>query len=322
MIKVTRAGAALDGLDLGPVVWMSRALVMIAGPTGTLVDANPSFREHAGAMIGRPIWDLVGAGQEDAFRAWVDAAGPTWTARSWGILPDADGLPRDFRIAACRGSDRLVLIAEPLMTDDVAAALLDVNETLVVEHRRLDRERSRLDRETRLDALTGLANRRAFDGRLAHEAERAALGATFAVVMIDVDRFKALNDRFGHAAGDTVLQWLGERLGATARRGDFVARYGGEEFVAILPGAALGDAAAWAERLRNVIREEPPPGLAQSVTASLGVAAWSSGDTGRTVVERADRGLYMAKAGGRDRVAVVEHEGSVEDEGTAEHESP
>ena len=75
----------------------------------------------------------------------------------------------------------------------------------------------------------------------------------------------------------------------------------------VTPDAAPRDAEAWAERLRHLIRAAPPPGLEVAVTASLGVAGWSGGDTGQTVVERADRGLYLAKAGGRDRVVVVEH---------------
>lgn len=283
---------------------------MIADPAGTVTDANPAFRRLSGTLIGSPIADLVGPGQRTAFRAWLDATGPTWQTQSWGIFPDANGLPLDFRISACRGTaGELIVIAEPLLTDDLSAGLLDVNESLVAEHRRLDRERGRLDRETRLDALTGLANRRAFDSRLAHEVDRAMAGGTFAIVMIDIDRFKPINDRFGHATGDTVLQWLGGRLGAAARRRDFVARYGGEEFVAILPDAAPADAAAWAERLRDVLREARPPGLDVPVTASFGVAAWRGGDTGRAVVERADRGLYLAKDGGRDRVVIAGPEG-------------
>ncbi len=280
---------------------------MIADASGTVIDANPTFARLSTTALGTPLAHLVDAGQSVAFRAWLEATGHAWRTHTWSILPGDDGLARDYRIAACRGaSQSLVLIAEPLLTDDLSAGLRDVNQSLVAEHRRLDRERGRLDRESRLDALTGLANRRAFDGRLAHEMDRTTRGGVFAVVMIDIDRFKSINDRFGHGTGDSVLQWLGSRLGAAARRGDFVARYGGEEFVAILPDAITADAAAWAERLRQVIRAVPPPGLEVVVTASLGVAAWAIGDTGRAVVERADKALYLAKDRGRDRVAVVD----------------
>jgi diguanylate cyclase (GGDEF)-like protein len=301
------AAGALAAVDLGPVVWSSRSLVIIADVTGTIVNANPAVAELSGTLIGTPVAGLVGAGQAAAFRAWLAAIGRTWQTGTWGILPDANELPRDVRIAACRGpGNSLVLIGELVLTTDLSVALLDVNETLVVEHRRLNRERGRLDRETRLDAMTGVANRRAFDSRLAHEMDRTTRGATFAVVMVDIDRFKSVNDQFGHATGDAVLRWLGKRLRDAARRVDFVARYGGEEFVAILPDATATNATVWAERLRLSIRATPPPGLDVVVTASLGVAGWGSGDTGESVVARADRGLYLAKAGGRDRVAMVE----------------
>lgn len=305
-----RPGEALARLDLGPVLWSSRSLVAIADPAGTITDANPAFRRLADELIGGPIADLVGADQGAAFRAWLAAAGPAWQARSWGIFPDADGVPLDFRISTSRDAGgALVLVAEPMLTDDLAAGLIDVNESLVVEHRRLDRELNRLDRETRLDALTGLANRRAFDRRLAHEVGAALGGRAFSVVAIDIDRFKSINDRFGHAAGDSVLRWLADRLRAAARRRDLVARHGGEEFAAILPDAAPADAAAWAERLRNAMRAAPIPGLDVVVTASFGVAGWRVGESGPAVVERADRALYLAKETGRDRIVIDEPEG-------------
>jgi diguanylate cyclase (GGDEF)-like protein len=301
-----RIPAALDGLDLVPVMWSSRSVVIVVDATGTIVDTNAAFARLAGAQgAGAPISGLA-EGQEEAFDSWLTEIGPAWGRRAWGLFPGSDGVPRDFLVTACRTSDdMLVIVGEPLNTEDISAALLDVNETLVVEHRRLDRERSRLDRVAGLDALTGIPNRRAFDRRLAFEIERAAGGASFAVVMIDIDHFKAVNDRFGHPTGDAVLRWLGERLESAARRGDFVARYGGEEFVAIIPDASAVNARAWADRLRHTIRDGRVPGLDMVVTASFGVAAWSAGDTGQRVVDRADEALYAAKESGRDRVAVA-----------------
>ena len=302
---MTEPHRSLGAVDLQAVVWASEALVcVVADSTSTIVGANPAFaRQTYGDPIGRPLAALVGEGQAEAFESWLRGVGPAWQTRTWGVLPDANDLPRDFRVSACRRSDgAIVLIGERLMVDDVASALLDVNEAVLTEHRRLNRERGRLDRMTHEDALTGIANRRAFDMRLAAEVRGVGVDAAFAVVMLDLDHFKSLNDRYGHPIGDAVLRWLGGLLSTAARRSDFVARYGGEEFVAILRDASLDDALVWADRLRLAIRAEPPPGLPETVTASLGVAVWRTGETPDDVVNRADRALYGAKDGGRDRV--------------------
>jgi diguanylate cyclase len=122
--------------------------------------------------------------------------------------------------------------------------------------------------------------------------------------MLDIDNFKSLNDRYGHPAGDAVLRWLGGILRAASRKGDLVARYGGEEFAAILPHADLAAAATWAERLRRAINTDPAPGVDETVTVSMGVTTWRTGDSGNQVVARADEALYEAKRAGRDRVVV------------------
>jgi len=303
---VTEQNRSLSGIDLQPVVWASESLVcVVTDPAWTIVAVNPAFARQAhGEAIGQPLALLVGEGQADAFGSWLGVLGPAWETRTWGVLPDAHDVPRDFRITACRRSDgAIVLIGERLMVDDVASALMDVNEAMVREHRRIDRERGRLDRMTQEDALTGVANRRAFDMRLAAEVRGLGGDAALAIVMLDLDNFKHLNDRYGHPVGDAVLRWLGGLLRSTARRSDFVARFGGEEFVAILRDASLGDALAWADRLRLAIRAEPPPGVPETITASLGVAVWRPDESAADVVDRADQALYDAKRGGRDRVA-------------------
>jgi diguanylate cyclase (GGDEF)-like protein len=302
---VTESDRPLRGIDLQAVVWASDSLVcLVTDPAWTIVAANPAFARRAnGDAIGRSLATLVGEGQAHAFDSWLRALGPAWETRTWGILPDAHKMPLDFRVSACRQMDgAIVLIGERLMVDDVASALMDVHEDMVREHRRIDRERGRLDRMSQEDALTGVANRRAFDMRLAAEVREGGLDAAFAIVMLDLDHFKDLNDRHGHPVGDAVLRWVGGLLRMAARRSDFVARYGGEEFVAILRDAGLNDAMAWAERLRLAIRAELPPDVPEAVTASLGVAAWRPGESAGDVVSRADQALYRAKRGGRDRV--------------------
>ena len=166
-------------------------------------------------------------------------------------------------------------------------------------------ELAELARASRRDGLTGLPNRLAFDEELAREAARAArAGAPLAVVMLDVDRFKAVNDGHGHAAGDAVLREIAARASAAARRGDLAARVGGEEFALVLPGADLAGAAELAERVRAAVAAAPVQagGARLSVTVSLGCAVLAAGEAPAALVARADARLYEAKRAGRDRV--------------------
>lgn len=300
------ADFGMGDLDLAPIVWSSDSLIVVViDRDGIVRQANSTFLRLAGRdPRGDSLRSFVGDGQAEAFGDWLSRAGDGWRTRAWGLLPDADLLPLDLRCSVRRdaNSGSVLLVGEPLRTDDVAAALLDVNETLVVEHRRLDRERERLGREARQDALTGVGNRRAFDAWLTHRAARSRTDGVFSLVMLDIDHFKALNDRYGHPAGDGVLRWLGGILQATARRGDVVARYGGEEFVAVLADADVAGATWWAGRLRRAIAEDRPAGIDVDVTVSMGVATWQAGDSGADVVARADKALYAAKRAGRDRI--------------------
>ena len=162
-----------------------------------------------------------------------------------------------------------------------------------------------LARLARRDPLTGLPNRRALEDALAREVPRAArAGAPLAALVLDVDRFKQVNDRHGHAAGDTVLAAVAARAAAALRAGDLLARVGGEEFVALLPGADLAAAVEAAERVRARVAAEPIPagGSLLVVTLSAGCAALAPGEGGEGLLARADAKLYEAKRGGRDRV--------------------
>jgi diguanylate cyclase (GGDEF)-like protein len=156
------------------------------------------------------------------------------------------------------------------------------------------------------DALTGLLNRRAFLESTRREVARAKrYGEHLSVVLLDIDHFKQINDKRGHAAGDVVLAAVGRLLNTTLRTCDIVARWGGEEFVLVLPSTALDPAELVAERVREELaglsikdgNGDPIP-----VTASFGVAAYGGGETLEQMIDRADRAMYLAKSGGRNRV--------------------
>ena len=158
--------------------------------------------------------------------------------------------------------------------------------------------------EARTDALTGLANRRAFDDettRLFAEFQRR--GQTFSIVMIDVDHFKKFNDTHGHQAGDEVLRGVGRVLQKSTRGTAVAARYGGEEFAVILPGTSVTDATVAAERVRRAIADTDFhfQGNTLRVTVSVGVADLIRGEDIAAMIERSDVALYTSKAAGRDR---------------------
>lgn len=173
-----------------------------------------------------------------------------------------------------------------------------------IDNRRLH---ERLTDEAHTDALTGLFNRREFDARLVEERQRARRhGKSFALMMIDIDRFKHINDDYGHPAGDAVLIVMAEVLKQQFRDVDIVARYGGEEFVVILPEITSESALQVAERVRSAIASISFPlagGLESAVTASIGISYCADGEASpQIMVARADQALYRAKQSGRNRV--------------------
>jgi diguanylate cyclase (GGDEF)-like protein len=174
----------------------------------------------------------------------------------------------------------------------------------------LERLNQELQRLTATDGLTGVANRRRFDEALDHEWRRGVRSATpLACVMIDIDHFKAFNDRYGHLQGDACLRQIAHALVTTAKRaGDIVARYGGEEFAVVLPGTTAANARLLADQLRTDVAALRIPHDASTtgphVTISLGVASVvpKQGVAPATLVAAADRALYQAKRSGRNCV--------------------
>ncbi|MDR7553974.1 MAG: diguanylate cyclase [Armatimonadota bacterium] len=168
---------------------------------------------------------------------------------------------------------------------------------------------ARLARLATSDPLTDLPNRRTFDEQIFAEMERARRsGQTVSVIMLDLDRFKQINDVYGHQVGDDVLRHVARVLAQRRRISDLVARYGGEEFVWVLPGARDRDAVELAEWVRRAVADlgvETPQGPLQ-VTISAGVTTYDPAEHGplgaTTVLEAADAALREAKASGRNRV--------------------
>jgi two-component system cell cycle response regulator len=174
-------------------------------------------------------------------------------------------------------------------------------------HDELARRNAELEQLARTDVLTGLANRRHADDVLrATIASSRRHNRAMSAVLVDIDRFKSVNDGHGHAAGDAVLREVAVRLTAGLREEDVAARWGGEEFLLLLPDSP--DATVVCERLRASISDRPinVHGLLELyVSASFGWAPWTGEETGEALVGRADVALYAAKADGRNRVVAA-----------------
>jgi diguanylate cyclase (GGDEF)-like protein len=167
----------------------------------------------------------------------------------------------------------------------------------------------RLQHLSEVDPLTGLANRRVFERDLQREWQRLRRGGqAFALLALDLDHFKRVNDNFGHLVGDAVLAQVAQRLQRGARATDTVVRTGGEEFIVLMPMSDLDAAQTVAERLRVSVRATPvdTPAGPVAVTLSIGVVRAERGDDDPpALLRRADQALYEAKQGGRDQVRVA-----------------
>jgi diguanylate cyclase (GGDEF)-like protein len=166
---------------------------------------------------------------------------------------------------------------------------------------------ARAERRAATDSLTGLPNARAVQDTLTRMSAQSGRSATpLTAIMIDLDRFKALNDDFGHEIGNDVLASAAQALQGALRASDFVGRYGGEEFVALLPDTDRAGGLEAAEKLRATMAQVRVPGVERGVTASLGVASMpEDAPEGAALLRQADRALYRAKELGRNRVESV-----------------
>jgi len=314
----------------------------VAPGTVALIAAEPRISRNWRVALEPLAADrLVPMSRAEALAPPQGTPAPDMYVIDTELSPDRGGLRLLSELRA-RSETRnaAILVVVPEGARDTAAMALDLgaNDLITVpvdpqelalrirtqlKHKRqTDRLRATLESGLRLaviDPLTGLFNRRYALPHLARIAMRAAeTGRSYAVMLVDVDRFKGVNDTYGHAAGDAVLMEIAHRLRETVRAVDLVARIGGEEFMVALPDANAEDARVIAERLRVVIERQPvdlPAAAGRlGVTVSVGVAIAqgprldaSDQDVDaeiRVLMDQADRALYGAKASGRNMVEI------------------
>ena len=257
------------------------------------------------------LLDGRGPNRHAALRLLSELQSRTNTRHAATILSIADDDPEFAAMALDLGANDLLIAG---FTDTELLLRVDAQA-----RRKAQRDRLRDDVRTGLEAaltdpLTGLHNRRYAMSHLNRMAEDAQnMGRDYAVMMIDIDHFKRINDCYGHPVGDAVLVTFAARLRNALRPEDMLARIGGEEFVVALPGATQAEAFATAERLRKLIAACPvdlPQGVSLSMTMSIGLAmAWTaeaSGNASEALVSHADEALYRSKSEGRNKVTLFE----------------
>jgi diguanylate cyclase (GGDEF)-like protein len=290
--------------------WMAPLLVGLCG--FTVADRFMLSSAHPAAWIAA-AWAILPLLLADAVVMTGGAASP---ALMWFALPaitlGARFEPRGILVGTAYILALLLLstvVFDPATAAEhrqhLIASIALVLSTVVLSGALVESDRAHRHRST-FDPLTGLFNRNALEQRLSELEANPASGdgrLSHALLLCDLDNFKGVNDRFGHAAGDAVLQDVAYTMRAALRAGDSIYRVGGEEILVVLPGATEEDAVDIAERLRGAVRERQPVGVA--VTISIGVAVSRPGklDTDG-LIRRADTALYSAKSAGRDRVIV------------------
>ena len=306
-LAAVATGALTNALLFEQIEAVTRSLgegVVAVDRAGAVTFANPAAETmlgwRRGELLGREIADAVDPGG----RAAQPDGGVEWVHLP--RLCDGETLRMDEHVIARRDGTALdvALTASPVLRDGavVGAVIVfrDVRDRKALE--------KRLVHQAFHDPLTGLPNRALFLDRLDHARARGTRdGATQAVLFVDIDRFKVINDSLGHRVGDQVLQTVASRIVGVLRPSDTVARFGGDEFTVLLEQVADGEeAAAAAERILRAL--QPPMeagGREIVVTVSIGIAVSQPGNASADLIAAADIAMYQAKSRGKNRSAVA-----------------
>lgn len=295
-------------------------LLAVLDLDGRLLDANQGFATLVSTMDHRPsAKDVRSSFINPRFGELVhkvENVSDGEVFSGWMTLGDMDGESETWVGGVYRQGDYFFLVCEREVEQDrqLQRQLLALTEdyaeqerALVRANRKLSQRADEIERLLRTDPLTNLPNRRHFDALLSVQIETASrYGDPFSLLLIDLDLFKVINDTYGHLLGDKVLQRAATTLDSTRRAADVIARWGGEEFIVLAPKTDDVGAAIVAERLRDAIATMEGPEELPMITTSIGVAQWRPGETAYDLVGRADRALYQAKDGGRNRVVVAD----------------
>jgi two-component system cell cycle response regulator len=293
-----------------------------------VADDDTASRLLLEKVLTRWGYEVVTASSgEEAWKVLTSDDSPDIAVLDW-MMPELDGVEVCRRIRALelssppylllltsRGDKQDIAtglesgasdyVQKPFDHDELRARLL-VGKRFAELNRKLLETQSELRRQALTDPLTHIMNRRAIFGRLTEEMARAPRqGLPLSIGVLDIDHFKAINDRFGHAGGDVVLQVVVERALKALRAYDALGRIGGEEFLIVMPGVGPRDTEIVLERLRKAVAEKPMTAQGEEVTVTVSIGgAVCQGETMDELLNLADDALYRAKEQGRDRIVM------------------